>query len=66
MGTIPSGQLNYSTFEYLNISGKELYINNFTEQILFKKKKKTICSHILTGLPPIQDVESEESCLKFF
>ena len=34
-GTIPSGQINYSNFEYLNIPGKELTVNRFTEQILF-------------------------------
>ena len=35
LGTFPSGQLNYSKFECLNIPGKELNVNNFTKQILF-------------------------------
>ena len=37
---IPSGQ-----FEYLHIPGKELYVNKFTEQIVFQEKK-TIYGHI--------------------
>ena len=40
-GTIPSGQINYSNFEYLNISGKELNVNKFTEQIILFQEKKT-------------------------
>ena len=39
-GTIPSEQLNYSKFEYLNIPGTEHNVNNFTEQILFQEKKR--------------------------
>ena len=31
--TIPSGQLHYSKFEYLNIPDKVLNVNNFTKQI---------------------------------
>ena len=37
---IPSGELNYSNFEYLNISGKELNVNDITEQILLQEKPK--------------------------
>ena len=33
LGTIPPGQINYSNFEYLNIPGRELNANEFTEQI---------------------------------
>ena len=36
LGTIPSGQLNYSKFEYLNIPGKELNVNDITQQIFFQ------------------------------
>ena len=39
-GTIPSGQIDYSNFEYLNIPGKELNVNRFTEQISFQEKKQ--------------------------
>ena len=38
-GTILSGHLNYSNFEYLNIPGKKLNVNKFTEQVLFQEKK---------------------------
>ena len=31
-GIIPSGQLNYSNFEYLNIPDKDLNVNVITEQ----------------------------------
>ena len=31
-GIIPSGQLDYSNFEYSNIPGKELNVNDITEQ----------------------------------
>ena len=37
-GTIPSGQLNYSKSKYLNIPGKELNVNDITEQIFFQEK----------------------------
>ena len=43
LGTIPSGQLNYSKFVYLNIPGKEFNVNNFTEQILFQEKNLFSC-----------------------
>ena len=33
---MPSGRINYSNFEYLNTPGKELNVNNFTEQVLLK------------------------------
>ena len=39
-GTIPSGQLNYSNFEYLNIPSKKLNVNNIIEQKFFPKKNK--------------------------
>ena len=45
MGTIPSGQINYSNFEYLNIPGKELSVNKFTEQIILFQEKTNIRSH---------------------
>ena len=35
---IPSGQINYSNFEYLNIPGSELNLNKSTEQISFQEK----------------------------
>ena len=38
-GTILSGQINYSNFEYLNIPGKELNVNKFTEQIILFQEK---------------------------
>ena len=41
----PSGQLNYSKFEYSNIPGKELNVNKFTEPIFFQEKKNRIRSH---------------------
>ena len=31
-GIIPSGQLNYSNFERLNLPGKELNVTDITEQ----------------------------------
>ena len=33
-GIIPSGQLNYSNFEHLNLPGKELNVTDITEQQL--------------------------------
>ena len=33
-------ELNYSNFEYLNIPGKVLNVNEFTEQILFQEKEQ--------------------------
>ena len=36
--------LNYSKFEYLNIPGKELKVNDITEEIFFQEKNK-IGSH---------------------
>ncbi len=35
-----SGQINYSNFEYLNIPGKELNVNRFTEKIISFQEKK--------------------------
>ena len=32
LGIIPSGQLSYSNFEYLNIPCKKLNVNDITEQ----------------------------------
>ena len=40
LGTIPSGQINNSSFKYLNIPGKKLNVNDITEQILLQEKKK--------------------------
>ena len=37
--TIPSGQINYSNFEYLIIPGKDLKVNDNPEQIFFQEKK---------------------------
>ena len=39
-GTIPSGQLDYSNFEYLNIPSKECNVKDITVQIFLKKKKQ--------------------------
>ena len=44
-GTIPSGQINYSNFQYLNIPGKEVNVNRFTEQIISFQEKTNIRSH---------------------
>ena len=32
---IPSGQINYSNFEHLNIPDRELNVNKFTEKIRY-------------------------------
>ena len=50
-GTIPSGQSNYPNFEYLNIPGKEINVNKFTEQILFQEKTKFIHIRIVSLFP---------------
>ena len=49
LGTILSGQINYSNLEYWNIPDKELNVHQFTEQILFEKNnnKQTIFGHIM-------------------
>ena len=39
-GTFPSGKMNDSNFEYLNILWKELNVNKFTEIILFLRKEE--------------------------
>ena len=44
-GTIPSGQMNYSNFECLNIPSKELNVNRFTEQIILFQGKTNFWSH---------------------
>ena len=35
----------YSNFEYLNIPGKELNVNKFSEQIMLFQEKNNIRSH---------------------
>ena len=44
--TIPSGQIDYTNFEYLNIPGKEFNVNKFTEQMILFQEKKPIIGHI--------------------
>ena len=38
-GTIPPGQINYLNFECLNIPGKELNVNKFTDQMILSQIK---------------------------
>ena len=46
-GTIQTGQLKYSNFEYLNIPGKELNVNKIHRaNNIISRKKKTIFGHI--------------------
>ena len=44
-GTIPSRQINYLNFEYLNIPGIEFSENKFTEQIILFSEKNNVRSH---------------------
>ena len=40
LGTIPSGQINYSNLEYSNIPGRKFNVNKFTGQIILFQEKK--------------------------